>query len=222
MKVCPICNRSYADESLIFCLDDGATLGVPHDANQTLRLPNPRDTDSSRTRPPQQSTILAVQPNLYAQKPQPQTEEKKATKSGLVIAIALACIGLVAAAFLAGLFWSKRDSSKVTQPNSNVVSNVNKPTPTPEASIENDDGWAPRHDQASINEGKRLTYYPGSTPEQCQSDCDDNSECRAYTYIRPGAYNATDPPMCYLLSEAKEFTPSTCCISAMKSRVKEP
>lgn len=218
MKTCPTCNRTYTDESLIFCLDDGATLSGPYDPNQTLQLPDPRNTDQSRTRPPQQSTILAVQPIIYSQKPQPQIQEKKATKLGLVIAISLACIGLIATAVLAGLLWSKSEGTKVTQQNSNVVSNINKPTPTPEPSIEDDDGWGPRNDQASINEGKRLTYYPGSTPEQCQSDCDNNSECRAYTYIRPGAYNATDPPMCYLMSEAKALTPSTCCISAIKSR----
>jgi hypothetical protein len=76
-------------------------------------------------------------------------------------------------------------------------------------------GFGPRNDQAGLT-GERLTFYGGTTPEQCQADCAGNSRCKGYTYIRAGAYNPNDPPMCYLMSEATGFTPSTCCISAIK------
>ncbi|MDT7778624.1 MAG: hypothetical protein QOC99_1136 [Acidobacteriota bacterium] len=76
--------------------------------------------------------------------------------------------------------------------------------------------WGPRNDRASLN-GERLTYYQGSTPEQCESDCDGNQSCKGFTFIRPGAYNTADPPMCYLLSAVTEVVPHDCCVSGVKN-----
>ena len=48
MKHCPTCNRTYADLSLNFCLDDGTPLtsdaAPTTDLNATVRYPPPRDT----------------------------------------------------------------------------------------------------------------------------------------------------------------------------------
>jgi hypothetical protein len=44
MKSCPECNRTYADETLAFCLADGALLSAPFDPQATLRLPTPAPT----------------------------------------------------------------------------------------------------------------------------------------------------------------------------------
>ena len=48
MKRCPTCNRTYADLSLNFCLDDGTPLATDAatttDLNETIRYPPPRDT----------------------------------------------------------------------------------------------------------------------------------------------------------------------------------
>lgn len=78
--------------------------------------------------------------------------------------------------------------------------------------------WGPIQ-QASINQGdgQMMTYYRGTTPEQCRADCEVKPRCKAYTYIKAGAYNPNDPPMCYLMSEARKLTPSPCCISAIKN-----
>src|SRR5688572_20207197 len=43
MKKCPQCRRTYADETLAFCLADGALLSAPYDPNATLVLPTPKD-----------------------------------------------------------------------------------------------------------------------------------------------------------------------------------
>lgn len=45
MKRCPRCHRSYTDETLIYCLDDGTLLPVSDDAQATLVLPQARPTD---------------------------------------------------------------------------------------------------------------------------------------------------------------------------------
>ena len=39
MKKCPQCNRTYADESFSFCLEDGALLSASYDPDATLVIP---------------------------------------------------------------------------------------------------------------------------------------------------------------------------------------
>jgi hypothetical protein len=86
MKTCPSCHKSYEDDSLVFCLHDGATLlnptMLPSDPNATLRLPMPNATQPGPTvaspqptapyqpEPPMQWTppVLA-QPTLKAAEP---------------------------------------------------------------------------------------------------------------------------------------------------------
>ncbi len=36
MKKCPTCNRNYADETLSFCMEDGALLSPAYDPYETL------------------------------------------------------------------------------------------------------------------------------------------------------------------------------------------
>ena len=44
MKSCPTCKRTYADETLTFCLADGALLSAPFDPHATQVLPTPPPT----------------------------------------------------------------------------------------------------------------------------------------------------------------------------------
>lgn len=56
MKTCPECNRTYPDDTLAFCLVDGAILSTPFDPEATQRIPIPRATNSPATEvlPPSQ------------------------------------------------------------------------------------------------------------------------------------------------------------------------
>ena len=49
MKSCPTCNRTYADETLAFCLVDGSILSAPYDPEATQRIPPPRSTNPPPT-----------------------------------------------------------------------------------------------------------------------------------------------------------------------------
>ena len=49
IKKCPKCNRTYSDETLTFCLADGALLSAPHDSKTTAQLSAPRNTDETST-----------------------------------------------------------------------------------------------------------------------------------------------------------------------------
>ena len=48
MKSCPKCNRTFED-TLTYCLVDGAILSAPFDPHATIRIPEPRRTDPSPT-----------------------------------------------------------------------------------------------------------------------------------------------------------------------------
>ncbi len=41
MKTCPACQRTYYDDTLSFCLEDGSLLSAPIDPNKTLQYQNP-------------------------------------------------------------------------------------------------------------------------------------------------------------------------------------
>lgn len=46
MKICPVCNQTYTDESLNFCLNDGATLNdADNDPPPTIFMDPPRSTN---------------------------------------------------------------------------------------------------------------------------------------------------------------------------------
>lgn len=49
-------------------------------------------------------------------------------------------------------------------------------------------------------QGTRLTYYPRPNFNQCQADCANNANCKGFTWIQAGTYNASDAAMCYLMS----------------------
>ncbi len=226
MKSCPTCKRTYSDETLTFCLVDGSILSAPYNSHQTLQIPAARATEPAteilKTIPsPSDSPLLSTiqsphAPASFPERPRQQPRDKRSAIPWIVIGIVIGLAGVVVLAAVVGLIALRPDEATDTRPNSNV-GNINAlPSPTPSATVAKGT-WGPRNDNAGINEGERITYYPGTTPEKCQADCDATARCIAYTYIRAGAYNPNDPPMCYLMSEAKEFSPSPCCISAMKN-----
>jgi hypothetical protein len=89
---------------------------------------------------------------------------------------------------------------------------IDKPTPTPSR---------PKAMFAVLNNisfnGSRITYYQRTSFALCQADCAGNANCKGLTWIRPGAYNPSDPGMCYLMSAVTQRIPHACCISAVKN-----
>lgn len=231
MKACPTCKRTYADESLTFCLVDGSILSAPYDPHETLRINAPRSTDPSPTeiltpapRPsdpasPSLSTIQAPQPPpVYAAQPQATLAAQPSRKPWVAGCIGISVVLILAVGGVLGFIWfgadrAADDRPQIKVPNTNVKPTAT-PTATPMATIA-EGGWEPRNDHASLT-GENLTYYPGTTPEQCQEDCARNSQCKGYTFIRAGAYNPGDAAMCYLASAVKEMVSHPCCISAIK------
>src|SRR5260370_42365987 len=81
MKRCPQCNRTYTDDALSFCLDDGSPLqsvGAPSssDPSATVQYPPPRETtpqptiayNPSQPPPPTPPPSWSPMPPVQAQK----------------------------------------------------------------------------------------------------------------------------------------------------------
>lgn len=122
MKRCPECNRTYADETLAFCLADGALLSAPFDPQATQRLPSPRSTNEVPT-----EVLPGAQPHPL---PSPRPNSSK------LIYVAVALIALLIVGGMAMLLRSelqKRNSmiaSATPSPNNLPVS-----SPAPSSSV---------------------------------------------------------------------------------------
>jgi hypothetical protein len=226
MKTCPTCKHTYTDETLNFCLEDGSILSVLYDPHETQSLPESRITEIRRIQPPSTMQSPPARPTFSAE-PQSQVKEKQNGKPWMVFGVAIPLVSLAAIGILISFIWfgqgrAVSNQSNARIPNTNArrtatptVSPTATRTATPTPTVEG--GWGPIQ-QASINQGdgQLLTYYVGTNPERCRADCDKNPKCVAFTFIKPGAYNPNDPPMCYLVSEVQRLTPSTCCLTAVK------
>src|SRR5438876_2725280 len=77
MKTCPSCHKTYADETMMFCLVDGARLVPPttaSDPNATHVLPPPRVTEPGPTVASPEPTLRA-QPELMQMSPRPYARD---------------------------------------------------------------------------------------------------------------------------------------------------
>lgn len=219
MKYCPSCQTTYADESLRFCLQDGTGLR-DFSGNEPLPTQDMRELETVVRQIPVTSDW---EPNRITDGAAIQPEVKK-TKTLLTVIVT----ALVMCIFFGGIavVWLVLGNNDVSADKTENTNKTNARTTTPVNTDQekqnkrpnsSPDGmvWEPLDNNASLN-GDRLTYYRGTTPEQCQKDCAANPNCRAFTLIRAGAYNPQDPPMCYLLSKVTGSTPHSCCISGIK------
>ena len=96
LKQCPTCARTYSDDTLAFCLDDGSTLVHRQDPQETLRIPAPQQTDWAAT-----------------------PEHHSASKLPIIILVAMLLVGLVAGAIGLAIFgYSRMSASSQTNQSS--------------------------------------------------------------------------------------------------------
>lgn len=224
MKYCPSCQITYADESLRFCLQDGTGL---REFSENAPMPT-QDMRELETVVRQNPVTSDWEPNRITQGAaiEPEVKTFKTLLTVIVTALVM-CIffGGIAAVWvflgnkgaenknLSGINASntnKTTTRTATPANMDVITQNKKPDSTPGGL-----DWEPIDNNASLD-GERLTYYRGTTAEQCQADCAANPNCKAFTLIRAGAYNPQDPPMCYLLSKVTGSVNHSCCISGIR------
>ena len=134
MKQCPTCKRSYADDTLRFCLEDGTELDLAAEEPTVIRSGggDPQRTEkfpAAVTEAARQATRVDV-PSTQNYPTRPAAQP---TKSGSIVLkiligiVALAVIVVIAAAGLLGLFYYL--GSRQTN-----VANNQTPTPIPSVS----------------------------------------------------------------------------------------
>lgn len=215
MKYCPSCQTTYTDDSLQFCLEDGTRL-LSY-SSEISQMPTVAFVEKE-TVVRQNQTPSGWGQSQVTRAATFQPEVKKSNTLLIVVVTALTMGVLFGGAAGVWLLFRSSGSNVKVPPNKNTgtYNTFNSPSPSPTATVKKGTGWKPIDYQASLN-GTNLTYYRGTTVEQCQADCEKNPKCKAFTLIRAGAYNPNDPPMCYLASEVTGSVAHPCCISAIKS-----
>lgn len=154
MKSCPTCNRTFADDTLTFCLVDGSILSAPYDPQTTRPYPRahrnePPPTERLQTSPQLSETTLsspAPHPTIPAQpliitpaNKQSESFEKRGKRRWLAVGIVASLALVIGLAFvLSQNLRSGKDDSVAKQPNNNLqVTNQNVqpaaiPTATPQ------------------------------------------------------------------------------------------
>lgn len=150
MKRCPTCNRSYDDETLSFCLEDGTPLirdsASRADSQETLVTPSPsvppRETSSglpvtqAYSQLPGKATVNVPQFNVpVAQGYSPPTKQRRTWPWIVaILAILFLLIAAVVMAIVIPPMLQASNSNNDNRPQPTPTRPISTPTPTPDAS----------------------------------------------------------------------------------------
>jgi hypothetical protein len=142
MKKCPTCSRTYADETLIYCLADGSLLSAPYDPEATQRINPPRITDQPPTEVLPSSAQLPLQ-----------------TRQGSNPAFTYIIVALLALLVGGGAVALFRSSDKGT---SSVISPTPSPISTPSPAL--------KQEQSNVSEEAKVKSNENTPPLTITSD----------------------------------------------------
>jgi hypothetical protein len=134
MKRCPQCNRTYTDDALSFCLDDGSPLTIasgppPSDPSATIQYPQSRDTTPQPTiayNPIPAAPPPPTPPPAWSPMPPPQTQKRSVWPwlLGVGAVLVLMGIGVVVLIFMVARVTNQNNGNRVAN-NSNNSNNSN-------------------------------------------------------------------------------------------------
>lgn len=110
MKQCPLCNRTYSDETLTYCLDDGSVLSTPYDPQATMIMPAPRVTS------PQETDVLPATQASPTGQPGLQASQQRGAPWFIYVLIALLSIIIGGGVVALLKSSSQRDSASPAAP----------------------------------------------------------------------------------------------------------
>ncbi|MDX6528543.1 MAG: hypothetical protein QOH41_833 [Blastocatellia bacterium] len=134
MKRCPQCNRTYTDDALSFCLDDGSPLlstggPAPSDPSATIQYPQARDTSPQATIAfnPGQAPPPPTPPPSWNPMPPPGPQKRSVWPwlLGIGAVLVFLAIGVVILIFAVASITNDNNNNKGNANNSNRVVNKN-------------------------------------------------------------------------------------------------
>jgi hypothetical protein len=127
MKKCPECKRTYPDDTLAFCLMDGAVLSAPYD---------PRETRPVNREPP--PTLEMFSPAVRTNQTTPSLSSKRSGRRVLFVTLAVAVLlatGLIVGANWKAWFGGDNSQAKESGLETGGVKTTPQPTPSAAPSV---------------------------------------------------------------------------------------
>lgn len=120
MKICPRCQKTYPDDNLNFCLEDGSTLtAAAAEPAPTLLMNQPQTTGQQQA--PGTQSAWNTPPQQYSMQPQ-----KKSSKTWIWVVLILGVLVLVCGGgFLGFLFYVGSQAEKTV----NLANSIERPPP---------------------------------------------------------------------------------------------
>ncbi len=168
MKICSRCQKTYGDESLNFCLDDGAVLSQMSGASDnsmpaTVLMSQPRPTNPNQPfggESPSGAPNNWSVPNQFSMQPPPKKSKSWLWAVGILGGLILLCGG----SFVGFVFWAA--SLENTNKNFNYQSNVNGKTPTPTVKTTTDEidlsKWVHGDTNIGVTEYRNGSFFMSS------------------------------------------------------------
>lgn len=179
IKRCPSCNRTYSDESISFCLADGALLSAPYDAIReeappTEILPAEERPVASRPVPPTEPPKAAV-PTMtslggqnYAPSEVRKPESKRRSYGFIWAAIALLVVGGIVIGILSLRRALNRQTEAVatSSPETLLAGNTSSPPDNSQApTTTTSTATAPETSRSNVNANQSETKTSSPQPE---------------------------------------------------------
>ncbi len=157
MKQCPVCRTTYTDDTLQFCLSDGAKLNFENSDAKTIEM----NADTHRLHfDLQNKSDETIATALKTEQP-----SKKGCSplliAGLLAALFLAFIGVAGAIYLFVPFGSKPDSAVVS---ANTTPNSQTPTPPNNTAVTDDINGKLANLEKQLAEQKKQNQTPAKLP----------------------------------------------------------
>lgn len=125
MKICPTCRKTYADDNLNFCLEDGSILTMSaNDPPPTVMMSQPRPTDPSPAMTTHQPYQPAIQ-SSYGNQPHYSAQPKK-SKAWLWIVGIVGILLLLCGGGFGLLVFIGMQADRKSNNNSVIASNTNR------------------------------------------------------------------------------------------------
>lgn len=133
MKICPTCRKSYADDNLNFCLEDGSVLSLAsNEPPPTVMMSHPRPTDPASSFPTQNQ---GIQSSFGSQPPYSMQQPKKSKAwlwiVGIVGILLLLCGGGFAGLVFLGMQADRNQANNTTYPTNGRVTTSPSPGASP-------------------------------------------------------------------------------------------